>query len=277
MMKRTVFFWIIAVVITLISLVYQRVTGPTYHVSGTTQLNGKSIEYKLNRSYDGPDNAPVQLKTDDQSITGILLWKRYKTDDPWTQVPLTFSDGALKGELPHQPVAGKLMYKVELQQGDQHVSLSGNEPIVIRFRNPVPIWIVIPHVLAMFGAFLFSARAGLEFFSKEPKLKNLIYLTLGSLIVGGFILGPLMQYFSFNVWWTGWPVGNDLTDNKTAAAFIAWVVAAIVLGRAKHPTRWALAASIITVAVYLIPHSVLGSELDYNKMDKQSTKTVAPQ
>jgi hypothetical protein len=129
----------------------------------------------------------------------------------------------------------------------------------------------------MFGAFLFSARAGLEFFRKEPKLRNLVYLTLGSLIVGGFILGPLMQHFSFNVWWTGWPVGNDLTDNKTAAAFIAWAIVAIMLGRAKHPTRWALAASIITVAVYLIPHSVLGSELDYSKMNKQSTKTVAPQ
>ena len=276
-MKQTVLFWILAVVITLVSLVYQRVTGPTYPVSGTAQLNGKSSEYKFNRSYDGPDNAPVQVKTDDQSITGILFWKRYKTDDQWTQVPLTFADGTLNGELPHQPVAGKLMYRVELQQGDRRVSLPGNEPIVIRFRNPVPIWIIIPHVLAMFGAFLFSARAGLEFFSKEPKLKNLISLTLGFLVVGGFILGPLMQYYSFNAWWTGWPFGSDLTDNKTAAALIAWVVAALMLGKAKHPTRWALAASIITLVVYLIPHSVLGSEFDYSKMDKQSTKTVAPQ
>ena len=276
-MKRTVLFWILAVVITLISLVYQRVTGPTYHVSGTEELNGRSIEYKLNRSYDGPDNAPVHVKTDDQSITGILFWKRYNTDDQWTLVPLTFVEGTLKGELPHQPIAGKLMYRVELLHGEEGVSLPGKGPIIIRFRNPVPIWIVIPHVLAMFGAFLFSARAGLEFFSKEPKLRNLIYLTLGSLVIGGFILGPLMQHFSFNVWWTGWPVGNDLTDNKTAAAFIAWVIVALMLGRAEHPTRWALAAAIITVAVYLIPHSVLGSELDYSKIDKQSTKTVAPQ
>jgi len=276
-MKRTVLFWILAVFITLVSLVYQRVTGPTYAVSGTTQVNGKSIAFKFDRSFDGAENAPVQVKTDDQSITGTLYWKRFKTDDPWTEVPLTFANGTLNGELPHQPVAGKLMYRVELQQGDGRVSVPGNEPIIIRFRNPVPMWVVIPHVLAMFGAFLFSARAGLEFFSKEPKLKNLISLTLGFLVVGGLILGPLMQYYGFNAWWTGWPFGTDLTDNKTAAAFIAWLVAAIMLGRAKHPTRWALAASIITVVVYLIPHSVLGSELDYSKMDKQNAKTVAPQ
>jgi hypothetical protein len=276
-MKRTALFWIVAVVITLVSLVYQRVTGPTYAVSGSVLLNGKSIAYKLIRSYDGQDKAPVQVKTDDQSISGTLFWKRYKTDDPWTQAPMTFADGTLKGELPHQPVAGKLMYRVELQQGGQQVSLSGNDPIVIRFRNPVPIWVIIPHVLAMFFAFLFSARAGLESFNKEPKFKNFIYATLGFLILGGFILGPLMQYFSFNLWWTGWPFGTDLTDNKTAVAFLAWVMAAIALGKAKNPKYWALGASIIMIVVYLIPHSLLGSEFNYNKMDKQSTKTVSPQ
>lgn len=272
-MKRTVLFWSIAVVITLVSLVYQRVTGPTYGVSGSVQLNGKSIPYKLNRSYDGPDNAPVQVKTDDQSITGTLFWKRYKTDDPWTQVPLAFADGTLKEELPHQPVAGKLMYRVELQQGDQHVSLSGNEAVVMRFRNPVPVWVIIAHVLAMFGAFLFSARAGLEFFNKEPRFRNFIYATLGFLVLGGFILGPLMQHYSFNLWWTGWPFGTDLTDNKTVVAFIAWVVVAVALGKTKNPKYWALGASIIMIVVYLIPHSVFGSELNYSKIDKPSVKT----
>jgi hypothetical protein len=276
-MKRTTLFWIVAIVITLVSLVYQRVTGPTYPASGNALLNGKSIAYKLNRSYDGPANAPVQVKTDDQSITGTLFWKRYKTDDAWTQVPLAFAEGTLKGELPHQPVAGKLMYRVELQQGNQHVNLSGNEAIVIRFRNPVPIWVIIPHVFAMFGAFLFSARAGLEFFNKEPKFRKFIYATLGFLVLGGFILGPLMQYFSFNLWWTGWPFGTDLTDNKTAIAFLAWVVAAIALTKAKNGKHWALGASIIMIVVYLIPHSLLGSELDYTKLDKQNTKTVSPQ
>jgi hypothetical protein len=276
-MKRTALFWIVAVVITLFSLVYQRVTGPTYAVSGSVLINGKSIAYRLIRSYDGPDNAPVQMKTDDQSITGMLFWKRYNTDDQWTLVPLTASEGTLKGELPHQPVAGKLMYKVELMHGDEGASLPGNGPIIIRFRNPVPIWVIVPHVFAMFCAFLFSARAGLEFFNKEPKFKNFIYATLGFLILGGFILGPLMQYFSFNLWWTGWPFGTDLTDNKTAIAFLAWVVAAIALTKAKNGKYWALGASIIMIVVYLIPHSLLGSELDYKKLDKQNAKIVSPQ
>ncbi len=275
-MKRSVLFWILAVLITLISLVYQRVTGPSYPVSGTAQLSGKAIAYRLDRSHPGETNAPVEVKTGDQSITGVLTWKRYKTNDPWTQVPMIFADGTLKAELPHQPVAGKLLYTVELRQGEQRVSLSGADPIVIRFRGEVPVWIVIPHVFAMFCAFLFSARAGLEYFSQEPKFKTYMYLTLGFLVVGGFLLGPLMQYYSFNVWWTGWPNGNDLTDNKTAIAFIAWLVAAIAFSRVKKPTRWALGASIIMIVVYLIPHSILGSEFDYSEADKQVNQTETP-
>ena len=276
-MKQTFLFWVFTVVITLFLLVYQRVTGPTYPISGKAQLNGKVIPYEFKRSYDGVDNAPVQVKTDDQSITGVLFWRRFRTNDGWTQVPMMFGDGSLKGELPHQPIAGKLMYKVELTQGEQHIALPGTDPIVIRFRNPVPIWIIIPHVLAMFGAFLFSVRAGLEFFNKEPKFRKFIYTTLGFLVLGGFILGPLMQYFSFNIWWAGWPMGTDLTDNKTAGVFIVWALVALLLAKVKNPKRWVLGASIITIVVYLIPHSLLGSEYDYNKLDKQNTKTEAPQ
>ncbi len=205
----------------------------------------------------GMSNAPVEIRTDDQSIKGALYWRRFKTSDPWSEVPMVYDGGTLRAELPHQPVAGKLTYRVELLKGEEQVSLPEIDPIIIRFRGDVPLYVLIPHLIAMFGAMLCSTRAGLEFFSKEPKLRKLTYSTLAFLFAGGFILGPLMQYFSFDVWWTGWPVGTDLTDNKTAVAFIVWVATAIALAKAKKPTRWVLSASIIMLAVYLIPHSVL--------------------
>lgn len=275
-MTRSVLFWILAVIITILSAVYQRVTGPTYPLSGTVMLDGKAVPFKFNRSHPGPSNAPVEVKIDDSSVTGTLYWKRYKTDDEWVEVPMTAGEGMVMGELPNQPPAGKLVYRVELKKNDQSVNLPAADPVVIRFRGEVPPWVLYPHILAMFAAMLFSLRAGLECFNKEPKLKSLIYWTLGTLFVGGFILGPVMQYYAFEAWWTGWPFGTDLTDNKTALAFVGWLVAALALTRSKNPQRWALAASIIMLAVYLIPHSVLGSELDYREIDKQ-TKQVEPQ
>jgi hypothetical protein len=303
-MNRSVVFWSLALYTTIGSLVYQRLTGPTYPVSGIANIDEHEISYRLNRSHPESTNAPVELRTNDPSISGTLFWKRFKTDDPWTEVPMTLVEGVLKGELPNQPPAGKLMYRVELQKAEKITSIPADNPVVIRFRGHVPVIVVILHVFAMFLAMFLSIRTGLAYFSgeprlkkwtswilkilfigplfwmspyfnREPNLKKLTYWTLGVLFVGGFILGPLMQWYSFNAFWTGWPFGGDLTDNKTAVAFLAWLVAAIALKKAKNPGRWALGASIIMFVVYLIPHSVLGSELDYGKIDKQ-TKQVEP-
>jgi hypothetical protein len=120
----------------------------------------------------------------------------------------------------------------------------------------------------MFLSMLLSTRAGLEVFAPDPKMRGLVLWTLGTLFVGGLLLGPIVQKYAFDAYWTGWPVGKDLTDNKTAAAFLIWLVAAFgILGR-RRKTSWALVAAVAMLVIYLIPHSLLGSELDYNAEGK---------
>jgi hypothetical protein len=144
--------------------------------------------------------------------------------------------------------------------------------VVIRFKGDVPIFIIIPHVILIFMAMLFSTRTGLEFFNKEPNYKKLAYWTFGLLILGGMIFGPIMQKYAFGEFWTGIPFGIDLTDNKTLIAVIGWIIALVAIKKSANPKRWVIFASILMFIVYLIPHSVLGSELDYNEMDKQKNK-----
>ena len=86
-------------------------------------------------------------------------------------------------------------------------------------------------------------------------------ITIILLLIGGFILGPVVQKYSFGQFWTGWPLGDDLTDNKTLFALIAFVAAWFL--RNKSYGRWlAIGAALVMLAVYLIPHSMGGSELD---------------
>jgi len=66
--------------------------------------------------------------------------------------------------------------------------------------------------------------------------------------------------------WSGFPLGHDLTDNKTLVAMIGWLIALFMMRRGKPARGWVLAASILLLVVFLIPHSLLGSELDYSKM-----------
>lgn len=258
-------FWTLAVVVTLSSAVYQRMTGPTYPLKGETRVAGALVKYELPRSAETVADAEVVLPAP-APLEGRLEWKRYPTEDEWASAPLIREGDRLLGRLPKQPAAGKLAFKVFLTAGQGAVSLSGDKPILIRFKDPVPAWILIPHVLIMFAGMLLSTAAGLAALDRKRNPRRFVLWAVGLLFLGGFVLGPLMQKFAFGAAWTGFPLGMDLTDNKTLIAFLFWI-AALVAGRKGKPARgFVVAASLVTLLIFLIPHSLFGSELDYSRL-----------
>lgn len=265
-MKKNTLFWIVAFIITLASAVFQRMTGPTYPTSGSVFLEGKEIKYKFDRSHTTSNDCKISVAVNDETVKGILFWRRYKFDKDYNRVEMTGTD-TLVAYLPKQPSAGKLEYFVELYKNEQVIDLPKDRAIVIRFKDDVPIWLLIPHVIFMFAAMLLSTRTGLEYFNKEPNFKKLTEWTIGILLVGGFILGPLVQKYAFGAFWTGFPFGYDLTDNKTLIAAIIWIFTWFKIKKSSNPKIWVLIAAIVMMIVFLIPHSVLGSELDYSKIE----------
>ena len=274
-MKKSILLWLIAFVLTVITAVYQRLTGPTYPVTGEVIINSEVVKYKLDRTHGGEGDHPIEISIDDETICGELLWKRYKTNDEWTSIEMTRQDKKLVASLPHQPPAGKLVYHIILQNDDDEVVvLPEKGEVIIRFKGDVPIYFLIPHIIFIFGAMLLSTRTGLEYFNEGKKFKPLTILTFIFVIIGGFILGPIIQYYAFGAFWTGFPFGHDLTDNKILVGFIGWLIALIALYKFKNPKRWIVFASILMFIIFLIPHSLLGSELDYNELDNKSNSGI---
>ena len=261
---KKVLFWFLAFIITAASAFYQRRTGPTYPVSGKAVLTNGEISFELQRSAEITSDREVSLEVPDPEVGGRLLYKRFNTDDPWTEVVMIRQEKRLVGYLPKQPMAGKLAYKVILTDRGKDIALKGGEPIVIRFKGHAPIALLLAHVLVIFAAMLFSTRAGIAALDRTADPRRLAVWTAVLFFVGGFILGPLMQKFAFGAWWTGFPLGRDLTDSKTLFAMLAWVVALVAGGGGRKNRGWVLAASIVTLIVFLIPHSLLGSELPYS-------------
>lgn len=271
---RSVIFWILSILLTVGIAYFQRATGPTYPVSGEVQLDGESIEYRFLRSYDVGYDAPVAIALPEGSdIRGYFVWRRYKSYDQWDTVPMELKDDTLWAFVPQQPPAGKVSYNVILSANDERVILE-EEPAVLRYKGSVPAAYLIPHILFMFLAMLFSARAGLEAIVKGKGTFRYTILTLITLTIGGMILGPIIQKYAFGAYWTGWPIDNDLTDNKTLFTFIFWVIAAVVQWRNRKRKIWALIAAISLFAVYLIPHSVMGSELDFRELEDKNREEV---
>jgi hypothetical protein len=271
-MKSKILLWIIAFIVTIVIAAYQRITGPTYPVSGHLTIQGKEISYKFPRSHGGAGDQIIQINTGSNRITGQIVFRRLNSNDKWMPVKMKGENGILTAIIPHQPPAGKVQYYVVLNNKNEF-RIPQKGYTVIRFHGTIPLYILIPHVLFMFSAMLFSTRTGLEFFTEKPKYRNFTYVTLVLLFVGGLILGPIVQKFAFGAFWTGFPFGHDLTDNKTIIAFVGWLIALFMYKKSHKPGIWAIGASIFLLIVYLIPHSALGSELNYHKIKENNKKT----
>jgi hypothetical protein len=264
-MRKTL-LWILAFCVAAGTMVYQRLTGPTYPLRGSAFINEQTVKFRLPRSAENTADGEVRVPVMGADVGGYVEYKRFKTDDPWSKFPMVRKDKDLVGYLPKQPRAGKLAYRVVIVQLDKEYPLTGADPVVIRFRGAVPAWILIPHVLFMFLAMLLAARAGLAALDKTSNPQTFAKWAALFLFLSGFILGPLMQYYGFGKLWTGFPLGKDLTDTKTLVAMIGWLVA-LFAGRKGRPARgWVLAAAVLFLIVFLVPHSVMGSELDYSKV-----------
>lgn len=259
---KSILLWVLAILLMCFMAVYQRLTGPTHPERGKVSIHNTVIKFKLLRSQGGSTDAPVKIKVTDNTIVGEVRYRLFKSGGEWQSIVMERDGEFLVAALPNQPPAGKLEYSVNLYHDLESVALTEN-PIVIRYKGDVPGYILIPHILFMFLAMVFSMRAGFEAMFKGSSVLVQTKLTLLFLIVGGLMLGPAVQYFAFGEWWTGWPLGNDLTDNKTAVAVLGWVVAFIKLRKNPNHRTWVIVACFVLLAVYLVPHSMFGSELDY--------------
>jgi hypothetical protein len=263
-----VFKILIALIITCTAAIYQRLTGPTHPLSGEVMLNGRTVGYTLPRSHGGESDKRVQLEISQDSLIIDLVYRRYKSGENWTSVRMKFDEGLYFADLPEQPPAGKLEYYILYERQNTRLTIPGTQTVVIRFRGTVPAGFMLPHIFFMFFAMFLSNLTGLEALTKGRNLLLLTVLTSISLFLGGMILGPVVQKYAFGAFWTGIPWGYDLTDNKTLFAMAGWIIALIQLLRSRADSRWwVVGATVLLLLVYSIPHSMLGSELDYNTME----------
>jgi hypothetical protein len=260
-MKKSIIAWVLAVLITLLAAFYQRTTGPTYPKKENIELSGKTYKFDLLRSHVTSSDCDIKLEIPG-NISGNIFYKRLNTNDNYDTVAFKREGNFLLASLPKQAAAGKLQYYLELTDGVKVVSVEKEKNVIIRFKGDVPAFVLIPHILLMFFAMLFANLTGILAIFKAKSTYLYSKITIIILFVGGMILGPIVQKYAFGEFWTGIPFGWDLTDNKTLIALIFWLIAFVAFRKTKK-FYYIIGAAIIMLIVYCIPHSLFGSQLNY--------------
>ncbi len=276
-MTKKILLWVLAVLLALTAMIYQRSTGPTYEYKGYLEHHGKSYKYELLRSQETTQGAKITLPMiEGANYSATLHYKRYLTKDPISTKDFKLDENKqLMAQLPLQPAAGKMEYFITGSIDGAGFNIPGKEAdrIILRYKDPVPDYILIPHVTLMILVIIFGIRAGLSAIFDSNTMRRWTLIAFTAMTVGGMILGPLVQKSAFGEYWTGFPFGGDFTDNKMLIMWLVWAFALTVIGfkpkKKENISRsTVILAAVVMMVVYLIPHSMGGSTLDYDKVDK---------
>lgn len=271
-MKKTkilsILFWVISIILTFAISYYQKLTGPTYPVAVSHLISNSEVKAVFPRSHPGDGPEIIKVYADNPALIGEMKYKRFKSYDDWRVIEMQRRGDSLFAEIPHQPPAGKVEYQVFLRD-ENHTTVPLTEnPLIIRFRADVPALWMILHIIFIFGAFMLSFRTGFEAVFKWDNAFKLTIFTVIFLFLGGLVFGPIIQKYSFDAFWTGWPFGTDLTDNKTLFALIFWLIALWRTWKDRANRKWIIIAALVMLIIFLIPHSMFGSEIDYTKIEQ---------
>lgn len=260
--------WLLSLILAIALGYFQRITGPTYPKKVKIVLEGHTISGNLPRSGITGEETPVVLHatplSPDQHYS--LFYRKYRFEEQWHERQFSQENDHIIAYLPSEPPAGKLEYAIGVPGKNGEMQFLLPETIVIRYKGFVPPAILASHVLFIFAFFILSCYTFLHTLIFRTVPYRSLRITLLLLIIGGLLLGPVVQKYAFGAYWTGIPFGYDLTDNKVLFSFILWIIA-LIRNRKGMDKKWIYLAAIGTFIIFLIPHSMLGSTLDYRTME----------
>ncbi|MFH0930556.1 MAG: hypothetical protein V1890_01280 [Candidatus Zixiibacteriota bacterium] len=184
--------------------------------------------------------------------------------------------------IPSQPKGKRAYYYLSLSgnQGKEILTLPEkvnllNDPLLIKFKGKVSPVIIGSHVLAMFGSvfFVFLVMvSAFEIIFNKDSIRQLSIYTLWATILsflGGVPLGILVTNQAFGEIWGGFPIFTDITDSKTSILIFYWAIVLLFMKGStfkkdknfnllpeKALAWFAILGFILTLAIYLIPHSI---------------------
>lgn len=269
--RRTgVWLWLLAFVLMVLSAGYQRMTGPTFPYHGKAHLDGGVTKLKLPRS--ATSNQPLKLRIAGvpYDVTAWVTWKPKGWQGDYTYTAMQREGDELVAQLPGLPPGVKIEYRIRFNSPSGPLIMPPERDVILRFKGAVPAWALIPHVLALVLAVLFGLRTLLEALWRRPATRAYAWAAFWCMIGGGMLLGPLVQWYAFGAWWTGIPFGWDVTDNKVLFMLICWIGVLLALYRhaelTRRSRRMVIVGAVVMLIVYLIPHSLFGTEVRLTHM-----------
>lgn len=250
--------WVIALVLCLTGLFAQRQLSSELPLTIDQAWAGKRVTTTLDRVHVGPGGQRISVAGVEPEWTGELIWRPADSEAEFHRLPLRNLGSLIAGEIPLQARGIRAEYRLELETPDGLLRLPAQGTLMIRSRGATRLEVSLAHIALLALGLLLAMRAGLEALALGEHAQVFAWGSFLSFLGGGLVCGPLMKQQAYGLLWTGPPFGLDSTDTKTLLIVIAWLLPLLLRARGLRARRWIVLAALLSLAVFLIPHSSFG-------------------
>jgi len=185
--------------------------------------------------------------------------------------------GKYFGTIPARSRGEKIEYYIEARTGSDIVARVPAklraEGFVLAVKGTPNHYVLVAHIVIIFIALFFFIFAGYLSWRALRHRRTLLFIPrvafLGTVafFIASIPLGMAVAYQTYGTPWTGFPVGRDLTDNKSLVILIWWAVCAVLYRGSlwrKDPSHDILpmvtlpyahlAGAVLTLVLFLLPH-----------------------
>ncbi|HEY4682004.1 MAG TPA: hypothetical protein VIH17_01995 [Candidatus Acidoferrales bacterium] len=173
----------------------------------------------------------------------------------------------------------ELILKAQKQKLERLLKGAGERYFHVTYFARVPKVVIVPHIALITAALIFLVHS--LYFSLShlinsngfPKLYKTVFWGWVSFAVAVLPLGYLVAWYGLGVGWGGFPLGWDITDNKSLLTVLFWLGLLVSrphsffrrdpmgIGKRDSLSEGAFAwltivGLVLTIGIYMIPHSI---------------------
>jgi hypothetical protein len=220
-------------------------------------VNDTLVKVDLPVVHEGDDIISFALP--DTSIKAYIFYKQLNIDENWERINCIRMGENMESVFPFHKPNIKIQYFVELVKNGKSYFLAKNNPVVLRFQDLPPKYLLFPYVILMFIALTLSCFSGILAAWKSESYKKMGALTF-YLILTGTLLSLIIQLVTFKHLLIQISVHNDISFYKNLVILVLWIL--VFYTSKKYSFRGlTIAVSILTLVLYCLPQHFISKWL----------------
>jgi len=252
-MHKNIILWISAAVITFIVGYFNSVTGDDLPLSGTFGIGGKKVTYKFDTFYDGPQPMPVLIRTDADSVSGLLIF-RTDINTVWDTVVMKRKRETLEGKIEFGNVPVEAEYNAVLKKDGKIYRVPNQGTVKIKVEGVTSSTVKGLFWFCLLFALFLSTRTGLEYFAETHNEKKHGIFTAIFFILYGFVVSPLLLTYRCGVLDKRIPSPAEIVNPEYFILPVLWITALILMFNSRNQKITALVTSVITIMLFILIH-----------------------